>query len=158
MPPIERPQHLGHTIPPVVVPATDDGYFEEMTRSVFQAGFNWEVIRSRWPRFQSGFKGFSVERVAYFGPDDHDRLLSADSGIVRNYRKINATVHNATAFLAIQEQFGSFQTYLRSFDGQGYRALVKDMKRRFRHLGDTGAFVFLHTVGEEVPPWEERKG
>lgn len=153
-----RAGHPGHTIPPVKAPAGDGGYFEEMTRSVFQAGIDWEVIRQRWPAFRKAFRGFSAERVAHFGPDEIDHLLSAASGIVRNYRKVTATVHNAGELLAVQRQFGSFQAYLRSFDGQGYRALVKDMKRRFRHLGDTGAFVFLYTVGEEVPPWEERKG
>ena len=146
------------TIPPVKEPADDDGYFEGMTRSVFQAGIDWEVIRRRWPAFRKAFKEFSIERVAYFGPDDIDRLLRADSGIVRNFRKINATVHNAAAVLSLQQEFGAFKAYLRSFDGQGYRALVKDMKKRFSHLGDTGAFVFLYTVGEEVPSWEERRG
>ena len=67
-------------------------------------------------------------------------------------------MHNGAAFLAIQQEFGSFAAYLRSLDGLGYRGLVKDLKKRFRHLGDTGAFVFLYTVGEKVPSWEERKG
>ena len=147
-----------HTIPTVKEPADDAGFFEEMTRSVFQAGIDWGVIRRRWPAFRKAFGEFSVERVAYFGPDDIDRLLLADSGIVRNFKKISATVHNAAALLAVQGEFGSFKGYLRSFDGLGYRALVKDMKKRFQHLGDTGAFVFLCTVGEEVPSWEERKG
>ena len=145
-----------HVIPPRTVPANDDGYLEEMTRSVFQAGIDWEVIRRRWPAFQQAFKGFSVVEVAHFGPDDLDRLIGAESGIVRNYRKISSTIHNAEVFLDIQGEFGSFWNYLRSFDGRGYATLVKDLKKRFRHLGNTGAFVFLYTVNEKVPEWEER--
>lgn len=95
--------------------------------------------------------------VAYFGPDDIDRLMSPDSGIVRNYRKVLATMHNATVFLDLEREFGSFRSYLRSFDGEGYSALVKDLRRRFRYLGTTGSFVFLHSVGEPVPPWECRQ-
>lgn len=145
-----------HSIPPVKAPRDDDGYFEALTRCVFQAGIDWGIIRERWPAFRSAFNGFSIRRVAGFGPDDVDRLMQADSGIVRNYRKIAATIRNATALLDIKQEFGSCRSYLRSFDQAGYRPLVKDLKRRFRYLGDTGAFVFLYTVGEEVPEWEER--
>ncbi len=145
-----------HYIPPVKVPVNDSGYFEEMTRAVFQAGFDWEVIRQRWQAFRRAFKRFSVRSVAYFSPDDVDRLLRADSGIVRNYRKILATVYNAYAILQVKKEYGSFQAYLRSFDGKGYGALVKDLKKRFHYLGVTGSFVFLYAVGEEVPAWEDR--
>ena len=145
-----------HTIPPVKAPASDDGYLEEMTRAVFQAGFDWEVVRERWPAFRRAFKKFSVARVANFSPDDIDRLLRPDSGIVRNYRKILATVHNATVLLELAREFGAFSHYLRSFDGMGYATLVKDLRKRFKYLGTTGSFVFLYTVGEPVPEWERR--
>ena len=138
------------------MPADDNGYFEEMTRAVFQAGFDWEVIRQRWPAFRRAFKRFSIKDVAYFSPDNIDQLLRADSGIVRNYRKIQATIHNAAVMLEIEKEHGSFKTYLRSFDGRGYGILVKDLKRRFRYLGVTGSFVFLYAVGESVPSWEDR--
>lgn len=138
------------------MPDSDDGYLEEMTRAVFQAGFDWELIRQRWTSFRRAFQEFSVERVAYFGPDDIDRLLRPDSGIVRNYRKILATVHNAAVLLELASEYGSFGGYLRSFDGRGYAALVKDLRKRFKYLGTTGSFVFLYTVGEPVPEWERR--
>jgi 3-methyladenine DNA glycosylase Tag len=84
-------------------------------------------------------------------------LLSPASGVVRNFRKVSATVENAARFLAVREEFGSFRRYLRSLDGQPYAVRVKDLKRRFKHVGDTGAFVFLYSVGEQVPAWADRK-
>lgn len=146
-----------HTRPEVMVPRNDNGYFEALTRAVFQAGMDWGVIRNRWPAFRRAFKGFSPERVALFSPDDVDYLLSAESGIVRNFRKVSGTLHNAAVFLEIRAEFGSFKRFLRSLDGEPYGDRVRTLKKRFRHLGDTGAFVFLYTVGEEVPSWHDRK-
>ncbi|MSP78593.1 MAG: hypothetical protein EXR67_03440 [Dehalococcoidia bacterium] len=147
-----------HHIPAVIAnPKSDTVYFEEMTRAVFQAGMDWGVIRARWPKFQKAFKRFDVTKVAYFSPDDVDYLLSAESGVIRNFRKVTATVQNAATFLEVREEFGSFKAYLRTFDAQPYALKVRDIKKRFRHVGDTGAFVFLHTVGEKTPPWADRK-
>lgn len=150
---MERPR----TRPNVTVPRTDDGYFEEMTRAVFQAGIDWGVIRKRWPAFRKAFKGFSAKKVALFSPDDVDYLLSAESGVVRNFKKVSATLHNAAKVVEVREEFGSFRAYLRSMDEMPYAARVKDLKRRFKHVGDTGAFVFLYSVGEDVPSWHDRK-
>ena len=105
-----------HTIPPVKAPRGDDGYFEALTRCVFQAGLDWGIIKERWPAFRRAFRRFSTKAVADFGPDDVDRLMQDDSGIVRNYRKIAATIRNATALLELKGEFGSFRGYLRSFD------------------------------------------
>ena len=45
----------------------DDGYFEELTKAIFQAGFRWQVVREKWPAFQRAFNGFNLEVVARFG-------------------------------------------------------------------------------------------
>lgn len=142
-------------IPPRKVPESDDGYLEEMTRAIFQSGFSWKVVDQKWPSFREAFEGFSVERVAQFDDRDVDRLLQ-DEGIVRNGRKIEATIKNAAEIRSIQEEFGSFQDYLRSMDGKGYRLVSDELQSRFSHLGRTGAFVFLWSVGEDVPDWEDR--
>ena len=141
--------------PPRVKPKDDSGYFEEMTKTVFRSGFSWKVIENKWPNFQKSFAQFSVNKVAAFDERDVDRLL-ADTSIVRNGRKIESTIHNARVLKAIQKEFGSFEKYLRSLDGVGYPAVAKDLKNRFKHLGRTGTFTFLWSVGEEVPDWEER--
>ena len=147
--------HAGHEIPPRVRPRSDDGYFEEMTRAVFQAGFSWAVIRDKWPNFQQAFHGFSVDTVADYNDDDLERLLS-DSGIVRNGRKVVATMVNARTIQGLAQEHGSFHGYLRSLDGLSYAQKRKELTRRFSHLGPTGVFVFLWPVDEPVPEWEER--
>lgn len=149
------PERPGFEIPPRVTPAGDNGYLEQMTKAIFQAGFSWQVVSNKWPDFQQAFDGFDVDRVAAYDPEDVDRLLS-DPGIVRNGRKIEATVANALEFQAVRREFGSFRAYLRSLDHLPYRERQKALSRRFKNLGRTGAFVFLWCVNEEVPDWEDR--
>jgi 3-methyladenine DNA glycosylase Tag len=149
------PDRPGFEIPPRVTPADDNGYFEQMTKAVFQAGFSWQVVNNKWPNFRRAFDGFDIERVAAYGPEDVDRLLS-DADIVRNGRKIEATIANAIQFQAIGREFGSFEAYLRSLDDLAYRERQKALSKRFKNLGRTGAFVFLWCVNEQVPDWEGR--
>jgi 3-methyladenine DNA glycosylase Tag len=149
------PERPGFEIPPRITPADDNGYLEQMTKAVFQAGFSWQVVNDKWLNFQQAFDGFDVDRVAAYGLEDIDRLLS-DTGIVRNGRKIEATIANALQFQTIRREFGSFVEYLRSLDNLPYRERQKSLSKRFKNLGRTGVFVFLWCVNEEVPGWEER--
>jgi 3-methyladenine DNA glycosylase Tag len=142
-------------IPPREVPEGDDGYLEQMTKAIFQAGFSWKVVNEKWPSFRRAFKDFSVEQVAAFSPADVDALVQ-DASIVRNRRKIEAAVWNARKILALRAEFGSLQSFLRSLDGSSYREVNRTLQATFEHLGRTGAFVFLWCVGEEVPDWEDR--
>lgn len=144
-----------YIVPPRKRPKDDAGYFEQLTKAVFQSGFNWRVIENKWPEFQRAFKKFSVKKVAAFTDRDIDRLLR-DERIVRNARKIRSTIENAGEMLIIQREHGSFRKYLRSLRGLGYRQVSKELTHRFAHLGRTGAYVFLWCVGEEVPDWEDR--
>jgi DNA-3-methyladenine glycosylase I len=149
------PERPGFEIPPRITPADDNGYFEQMTKAVFQAGFSWQVVNDKWPNFQQAFDGFDVDRVAAYGPADVDRLLS-DPGIVRNGRKIEATIVNAIQIQTIRREFGSFAKYLRSLDDLTYRERQKILAKQFKNLGRTSVFVFLWCVNEEVPDWEDR--
>jgi len=131
-------------------PPTDDTYFENMTRVIFQAGLSWRLIERKWPNFQKAFENFSVERVARFGDEDVERLM-ADTGIVRNRRKILATIHNARQFQAIAKEFGSFQSYMNTLDkSNNYVLVIKELSRKFKHLGPSSARIFLYSVGEDV--------
>ena len=142
-------------IPPRKRPEGDAGYLEELTKAIFRSGFSWRVIRDKWPNFQRAFDQFDVARVAAYDERDLDRLL-ADAGIVRNGRKIEATIQNARTIRDLVAQHGSFFAYLRSLDGMDYAARRETLSRQFRHLGPTGVFVFLFTVAEDVPAWEDR--
>ena len=144
-----------HEIPPRRVPADDNGYLEILAKSIFQAGFSWQVIRQKWPDFRRAFDGFDIETVAAYGEPDLDRLLS-DERIVRNGRKIAAIIQNARIMRELSAEHGSIYNYLRSLDGLSYAQRRRALTRRFHHLGTTGCFVFLYTVGEDVPSWDER--
>jgi 3-methyladenine DNA glycosylase Tag len=126
-----------------------------MTKSIFQAGFSWKVIRDKWPNFRRAFHDFDIARVASYDTRDIDRLL-ADQGIVRNGRKIEATIHNARMMQELITQHGSFFAYLRTLDALDYSGRRKELRQRFKHLGSTGVFTFLWCVDEEVPTWEDR--
>ncbi len=126
-----------------------------MTKAIFRAGFSWPVINNKWPRFQEAFHRFEVARVAHYGPTDLERL-QGDPGLVRNRRKIEATIANAQRMLELIEEHGSFHAYLRTIEDLPYHDRVKALTSEFNHLGRTGAFVFLHCVNEPTPHWEER--
>ena len=149
------PERTGFEIPPRVTPAGDDGYLEQMTKAIFQAGFSWQVIRDKWPNFRRAFDGFDVATVAGYAEPDIERLAS-DPGIVRNRRKIEATVYNARGMWGLIQEHGSFPAYLRSLDGLDYAGRRKELSDRFKNLGPTGVFTFLWCVDEPVPRWEDR--
>ncbi len=131
-------------------PPSDDIYFENMTRVIFQAGLSWKMIENKWENFKKAFKNFSIDKVASFGDEDAERLIT-DKGIVRNKRKILATIHNAKQFQKIQKDFGSFQSYIDTLDkSENYARAIKELSNRFKHLGPSSARMFLYSVGEAV--------
>jgi DNA-3-methyladenine glycosylase I len=99
------------------VPVHDDvRWFEFITLEGAQAGLSWDTILRKRDAYRKAFKQFDPARVAKFAERDVARLL-ADEGIVRNRLKINSTIRNAKAFLAIQKEFGSFDDYVWRFVG-----------------------------------------
>jgi DNA-3-methyladenine glycosylase I len=127
-------------------------YLEVISKAVFQSGMTWRVVEAKWDGFREAFHEFDPEWVAALAPPQIDEL-AADKRIIRNRRKIEATVHNAEALLEIEREFGSFSDYLDSLDG--YEATVADLRGRLKFLGDFGAYYVLYVVGEDVPPHEE---
>jgi 3-methyladenine DNA glycosylase Tag len=136
-------------------PKNDDEYFERMTRTVFTAGLNWKVIENKWPNFQKAFAGFSIPKVAKFTDKDTKRLM-ADASIVRNEKKIQATVHNAGEFLRLEKEHGTFQKYLDSF-GKDESRMLEAVAERFEHVGPSTARMFLWSSGCELKPTREEK-
>ena len=142
-----------YEIPPRRIPEADASYFEKITQAVFQAGFSWEVIRNKWANFHSAFAGFDIDLVASFTDEEVEKLLE-DKGIVRNGRKISATVHNARICRQLIEEHGSFHAYLRSLDGMVYEKRAKQVVEKFKFMGPMGAYFFFYSVGEAVPDYE----
>ena len=146
------------------VPCHDDrALFERLLLECFQAGLSWAIILRKREHFRRAFEDWDPERIAAYGDNDVARLL-ADPGIVRNRAKVNATIGNARAFLAVQAEVGSFDRYVWSFVGGVPRrleagevvpartaesdALSKDLQRRgFRFVGSTICYAFMQSVG-----------
>jgi DNA-3-methyladenine glycosylase I len=146
-------------------PVHDDRrLFEMLTLEGAQAGLSWATILHKRAGYRRAFAKFDVRRVARF--DARRRAaLRRDSAIVRNRLKIDSTVSNARAFLAVQREFGSFDRYLWAFAGgrplvncprRGAvpartalsDALSRDLMRRgFRFVGSTIIYAFLQAVG-----------
>jgi DNA-3-methyladenine glycosylase I len=139
--------------------------FEFLLLEGFQAGLAWITILRKREAFRRAFGGFVPEKVARFGARDSARLL-ADAGIVRNRAKIAAAAQNARAFLAVQDERGSFSDYVWEFVGgspvvnrfrtlsevppqtDASRALSKDLRRRgFNFVGPTICYAFMQATG-----------
>ena len=148
------------------VPVHDDRLlFEMLTLEGAQAGLSWSTILKKRENYRRAFDNFDVNAVARYGDADSQRLL-ADAGIVRNRLKIASTIDNASAFLDVQKEFGSFDTYIWPFVGDATKrnefrsikdvpaktaesdAMSKDLKKRgFRFVGSTICYAFMQSVG-----------
>ena len=141
----------------------DRRLFEMLTLEGAQAGLSWAIILRKRAGYRRAFARFDPRSVARFDARRRARLRN-DVGIVRNRAKIDATVGNARAFLAVQREFGSFDRYLWSFAGGRplvnrpredipartalSDALSRDLRRRgFRFVGSTIIYAFLQAVG-----------
>jgi DNA-3-methyladenine glycosylase I len=140
--------------------------FERLALESFQAGLAWVTILRKRESFRLAFEGFEPRRVAGYGETERARLL-ADPGIVRNRVKIDATIGNATAFLAVSAEYGSFASYLADrlprpapnlpstatsanmpATTPESDALSGDLRRRgFRFVGSTIVYAFMQSVG-----------
>ena len=139
--------------------------FEFLILEGAQAGLSWETILKKRENYRKAFADFDPIRVARMGKRDFARLMR-DEGIVRNRLKIESTFDNAKAFLAVQDEFGSFYRYLCSFAGnkpivkrprelRDFAArddlsdrISKDLKKRgFRFVGSTIIYAYLQAVG-----------
>ncbi len=89
-------------------------HFELLVLEGFQAGLSWRTILKKREAFRQAFDNFDVKKVARYGEAKIAELLQ-NKGIIRNRLKVNAAIKNARAFMAIQDEFGSFDQYIWSF-------------------------------------------
>ncbi|OLC53516.1 MAG: hypothetical protein AUH85_14205 [Chloroflexi bacterium 13_1_40CM_4_68_4] len=137
--------------PPQYTPKSLDDYLEYLSKPVFQAGISWRVVDAKWPGIRKAFHDFKVERVARMTEREIDTVAN-DESVIRSRPKIAAVVHNANALLEL-ERAGGFKKHLRSF--AEYEPLATDLKKRFKFIGDSGAYHFLWTVKHPVPEWHD---
>ncbi|WP_354642196.1 DNA-3-methyladenine glycosylase I [Kitasatospora camelliae] len=139
----------------------EDALFERISLEAFQSGLSWITILRRRENFRTAFSGFVIAEVAAFGPADVERLL-ADEGIIRNRAKIEATLANAGAALALDGGLDELVWRYAADPGRPAprtldevpavtpesTALAKELKKRgFRFVGPTTAYALMQACG-----------
>lgn len=146
------------------VPLHDDrGLFEFLILEGAQAGLSWETVLQKRDNYRAAFDNFDPAKVAKYKPRKVERLLG-NPGIIRNRLKIAAAIQNASAFMTVQQEFGSFDRYIWRFvDNQPLQrkrgtsvpartplsdTLSKDLTQRgFKFVGSTICYAFMQAVG-----------
>jgi DNA-3-methyladenine glycosylase I len=148
------------------VPVHDDRLlFELLILEGAQAGLSWETILKKRGSYRDAFDQFDAAVIAKYGQTKRKSLL-ADAGIIRNRLKIEAAIQNAKMFLAVQDEFGSFDEYIWRFVANQTKqnawkslkevpaktpesdAMSKDLKQRgFKFVGSTICYAFMQAVG-----------
>lgn len=143
----------------------DRKLYEFLVLDAAQAGLSWQIVLRKRENFRRAFDGLDPKRVARYTPRHVARLLK-NPGIIRNQLKIRSAIINARCFLAVQEEFGSFDRYIWQFvEGcprvNRYRSLAqlparskesdamsKDLKQRgFTFVGSTICYAFMQAAG-----------
>jgi 3-methyladenine DNA glycosylase Tag len=142
----------GQGAPPQIKPESLDDYLEVQSKAVFQSGISWRVVDAKWPGIKEAFNDFQVGAIAAMGDEQIDALAD-DARLIRNRRKIAAIVHNARWMIELEDEYDGFVNYLRSFDD--FYALIADMRKQFKFMGNMGVYYWMWVVGEKVPPHDE---
>lgn len=148
------------------VPVYEDAkLFEFLILETFQAGLSWITVLRKRENFRRAFEGFDYKKIAQYKEPKFEELLQ-DAGIIRNKLKIKATISNAVAFMEVQEEFGSFSSYIWNFtNGKPLMnkwknlneipattelsdAISKDLKKRgFKFVGSTVLYAHMQATG-----------
>ena len=151
--PLEDPAYLAYHDEEWGVPLHDDArLFEMLTLEGAQAGLSWSTILHKREGYRRAFAGFDPAKVARFDARKVERLMH-DAAIVRNRLKIESTVANARATLAVQKEFGSLDSYLWALVGR--RAAREPLARRRHPRGDTR--IARDEQGPQAPRFPVRR-
>lgn len=128
---------------------SDDRWLSAMTKCVFQAGFNWQVIERKWNRFEEVFEGFNVHPWAMMSDDDLDRLLKTE-GIVANAAKIGSVGANARLLLELSRKHGSVGGYFSGWKPEQYCDNLRRLQKNGARLGGRTGQTFLRRMGVDT--------
>ena len=143
----------------------DNALFELLNLEGFQAGLSWKIVLHKRENFRKAFDGFDANIIQHYSEDKVNELMQ-DASIVRNQAKIRATIGNTKAFLAIQKEFGSFDSYIwrftdhktiinsiHSMEDLVPKTTISDqmskdlLKRGFKFVGSTICYSFMQACG-----------
>ncbi|MFK5977402.1 MAG: DNA-3-methyladenine glycosylase I [Rhizobiaceae bacterium] len=125
---------------------TDDRWLSCMTKCIFQAGFNWKVVESMWPGFETAFHGFDIGHCVMLNDEDFDELVS-NKNIVRHGTKIRAVQANAMFINELTKEYGSLTKALVGWPLDDYAGLLNMLKKRGSRLGGNTGQYFLRFMG-----------
>ena len=142
------------------VPNFDDKYLYEMLiLESFQAGLSWECVLNKRESFKAAFDGFDLEKIISYDENKINELMN-NKGIIRNRRKICATISNSKIFKETLLEYGSFYNYLKSFtDGKTIfetgkttnelsDAISKDLQKKgMKFVGSVIIYSYLQAIG-----------
>ncbi len=140
-------------IPPQEKPVDEKGYFEILSKAVFNAGFSYQVVNTKWEGIKEVFEEFNPKILSNWTIDEISDALESPK-IIRNAKKVKAIVSNSKVFLELVEEYNSFENYLKSFRDKTYEERQQIIAKQFKWLGPTGAHFFLWSIGEDAPPCE----
>ena len=163
---LDKPDYVAYHDREWGVPVHDDRkHFEFLTLEAAQAGLSWYTVLRKRANYRQAFAEFDPAQVARFSAAKIEQMLQ-DPGLIRNRRKINAAVENARHFLAVQDEFGSFNAYVWRFvrgqpmvnefrtladlpaTSRESDALSKDLKSRgFKFIGSTVIYAHMQATG-----------
>jgi len=124
----------------------DDRFLMQMTKCVFQAGFNWKVIENKWDGFEAAFQGFDIDACAFLADDAIDELAK-DTRIVRNRPKISTVPGNARLIQKVRGEAGSFGKFLVDWPAGDQIGLMAYLKENGSRLGGKTGQYFLRFSG-----------
>ena len=137
--------------PPQIKPKRLGDYLEAMSKSVFQSGISWDVVHAKWPTIREALDEFDMETVAAYDDEKLDELVQ-DTRVIRSRQILAAIIHNANRMIELDRSHKGFKKYLKSHED--FEATVKSLRKEFKYVGDSGAYIFLYVVGEPVPDHE----
>ena len=157
---LKNPLYIAYHDSEWCVPNFDDKYLYEMLLlESFQAGLSWECVLNKRESFRKAYDDFDIDKVISYDENKINELLS-NKDIIRNRRKINASIHNSKIFKSIACEYGSFYNYLRTFthDRTIYEtdkttndlsdALSKDLQNRgMTFVGSVIIYSYLQAIG-----------
>ncbi len=126
----------------------DDRWLAQMTKCIFQAGFNWKVVESMWPGFEAAFNGFDINKCSMLNEEDFDRLVS-DTRIVRYGAKIRSVQENALFIRELQEEGGGAGKVIADWPSMDYVGLLDMLKKRATRLGGNTGQYFLRFMDKD---------
>ena len=131
-------------------PVSDAPYLESATRIIFMGGLNHKVVDNKWARFRERFQDFDVDTVAELTPVDLESF-GQDEGLIRNARKLAATVDNARAMADLAEAHGSFDAYVAALhDEKGVDGAAKALAKQFKFISENGARFWMWSTGHDI--------